>query len=414
VSPSHDGRDLPVGAGSYSRRVTIRTRTFVGAPDDAPRPRRLPSPVVDETDDDVLIAKLAARAWDPGLRFDTTRVSTAWIIRRYGPDRPKSAFVWLVHTKPRPHSAPRRRLHRCQRNNPYCFSNSRRSTASPGSFSAAAGIRQQLSDARPDDRAARPARRDDTLPTTTREIRTPLMPTPDAVLSVLGCATPYPRPGEPCSGYLLQADGATVWIDAGPGTFAELQRHVPVDQVDAIWVSHLHPDHCTDVLAAWNLYINTPDQQRPRPTVIVPAKWTQNFDRFLARPGALDEVFDTIELREDTTFTVRGLTLTARRMLHGVPTYGLRATTASGTTVAYSADTGPCTALTELAADADLLVAEAGAATDSTGHCTPENAARAAADGLSPDEATRRAAGAARIKPEIAHPGWTTSLAPRR
>ncbi|MFJ9683571.1 hypothetical protein ACIRP2_36890 [Streptomyces sp. NPDC101194] len=36
--------------------------------------------------DDVLIDKLRARAWDPGLRFDTADVPLAWIEERFGPE----------------------------------------------------------------------------------------------------------------------------------------------------------------------------------------------------------------------------------------------------------------------------------------------------------------------------------------
>ncbi|MFI6985180.1 SMI1/KNR4 family protein [Embleya sp. NPDC050154] len=42
---------------------------------------------MDEGDDDVLMAKLTARAWDPGRRFDTARVPTAWILEHHGHDR---------------------------------------------------------------------------------------------------------------------------------------------------------------------------------------------------------------------------------------------------------------------------------------------------------------------------------------
>jgi hypothetical protein len=33
-----------------------------------------------------LIERLRARAWDPGLRFDSARVPATWIAERYGPD----------------------------------------------------------------------------------------------------------------------------------------------------------------------------------------------------------------------------------------------------------------------------------------------------------------------------------------
>ncbi|MFC0112579.1 MBL fold metallo-hydrolase [Kibdelosporangium aridum] len=83
-------------------------------------------------------------------------------------------------------------------------------------------------------------------------------------LTVLGAATPFPKPDEPCSGFLLQADDTSIWIDAGSGTLAELQRHVALSDVDAIWISHLHPDRWAELQAAWNAYAN--DESLPRPT----------------------------------------------------------------------------------------------------------------------------------------------------
>ncbi|WP_228551669.1 hypothetical protein [Mumia zhuanghuii] len=41
-------------------------------------------------------------------------------------------------------------------------------------------------------------------------------------LTILGTATPYPMPERACSGYLLAAGSARVWVDAGPGTLANL------------------------------------------------------------------------------------------------------------------------------------------------------------------------------------------------
>ncbi len=39
-------------------------------------------------------------------------------------------------------------------------------------------------------------------------------------------------------------------MDAGTGTFAELQRHTDPARLTAIWISHLHADHSADLLAA--------------------------------------------------------------------------------------------------------------------------------------------------------------------
>ncbi|MEU2630138.1 ankyrin repeat domain-containing protein [Kitasatospora sp. NPDC007106] len=69
-------------------------------------------------------------------------------------------------------------------------------------------------------------------------------------LTVLGSAPPYPAADNPCSGYLVSCGGGQVWVDAGSGTLGPLQRHARLDELDAIWISHLHADHCADLLTA--------------------------------------------------------------------------------------------------------------------------------------------------------------------
>lgn len=76
---------------------------------------------------------------------------------------------------------------------------------------------------------------------------------PSARLTVLGCDGGYPGPGGAASGYLVEAAGVSLWLDAGPGTFAALQVVTDPARVDAIVLSHEHPDHWSDVdaFAVW-------------------------------------------------------------------------------------------------------------------------------------------------------------------
>jgi ribonuclease BN (tRNA processing enzyme) len=66
-------------------------------------------------------------------------------------------------------------------------------------------------------------------------------------LTVLGCDGSYPGPGGACSGYLLRTGGFATWMDAGPGTMANLQMHIPLASLDAVVISHSHPDHWSDL-----------------------------------------------------------------------------------------------------------------------------------------------------------------------
>ncbi len=67
-------------------------------------------------------------------------------------------------------------------------------------------------------------------------------------LTVLGCSGSFNAPpAGPCSGYLLRHGSTAIWMDCGNGTFAHLQEHVAVEDLDAVVITHEHPDHCADV-----------------------------------------------------------------------------------------------------------------------------------------------------------------------
>jgi len=61
-------------------------------------------------------------------------------------------------------------------------------------------------------------------------------------LTVLGCSGTWPNDGTATSGYLVQHDGFNLYLDAGTGTLANLQRHIsgsPRSTPSAI--THEHP-----------------------------------------------------------------------------------------------------------------------------------------------------------------------------
>ncbi|WP_191892465.1 MBL fold metallo-hydrolase, partial [Streptomyces griseoaurantiacus] len=139
-------------------------------------------------------------------------------------------------------------------------------------------------------------------------------------LVVLGAGTPYPRPDRACSGYLLRADDIRVWVDAGPGTLANLQRHVRPDQLSAIWLSHTHADHTADLLSAYYaLAFADLSPTAPIP-VLGPPGWAERMEAFLAsgEPNPMSRVFEVHELHDGHEVTLGGLRLTSRAVEHGL------------------------------------------------------------------------------------------------
>ena len=150
-------------------------------------------------------------------------------------------------------------------------------------------------------------------------------------------------------------------MDAGPGTFAELQRHTDPARLTAIWISHLHADHSADLLVRrLRVRLRRADPARPDPGVRA-ARLRPAAGR-LPRPGGRTvpraEFLDFRPLFDGHTVRHWNLRLTSRAVAHDTEAYGLRAE-CQGSVLAYSGDSGPCDALTELASGADLFLCEA-------------------------------------------------------
>ncbi|WP_282696618.1 MBL fold metallo-hydrolase [Streptomyces sp. CC208A] len=225
-------------------------------------------------------------------------------------------------------------------------------------------------------------------------------------ITVLGSATPFPRPGNACSGYLVEGGGARVWVDAGSGTLGELQRHARLGEIDAIWISHLHADHSADLLTAYYalLYAGL-DLDLPVP-LFGPPGTADRLAAFLTNGperSPVERAFAVEELYDGHAAAIGGLTLRARAVEHGMPAFALRVEDDQGRSLAYSGDCAPCPALVELARDCDLFVCEADG--EGPGHHSAAQAGRSAAQagagrlvvthvgpGTEPAEATAHAA----------------------
>src|SRR6185436_2853186 len=69
-------------------------------------------------------------------------------------------------------------------------------------------------------------------------------------LDVGGAGPAYTdRLGASGASYLLRADGTNLLLDLGQGSFPRLASLLPPETLDAIVVSHLHPDHFVDLVA---------------------------------------------------------------------------------------------------------------------------------------------------------------------
>lgn len=207
-----------------------------------------------------------------------------------------------------------------------------------------------------DDREARPHARLHSDPFDTRDFddatRFAIMR-----MTVLGGGGAWPTPERGCSGYLIEEAGFGLLIDPGYATMPRLLDIVPAHGVDAVVVSHGHPDHCADLNPLLRARHLSDDPPPPLPVFALGGA----LDAVLALDGPMfaeGEDYVIHELAGGDRLEIGPFQLVTRWLRHFLPNVGLRLDV-GGTAMAYTGDGGADPDIVALAAGVGLLLAEA-------------------------------------------------------
>jgi ribonuclease BN (tRNA processing enzyme) len=211
---------------------------------------------------------------------------------------------------------------------------------------------------------------------------TPLQLTP------IGTSPAWYNPGEPNSGFLLEADGRRVLVDCGSGVVSRYLTLFGADApIDAVVISHVHADHCLDLVPLkYGIALGTLDW---RPELWLPPGARRRLDRLVSTwdGGAdfFDEAFDVREYAPGEPFDVAGFACSSIEVPHYVESHALRVEH-DGSSFGYTADLGPCEHIVPFMQGVDLLLAEAALPEDADlsepkrGHLMAREAGQIAAD----------------------------------
>lgn len=175
-------------------------------------------------------------------------------------------------------------------------------------------------------------------------------------LTVLGGCGAWPEAGQACSGFLVEHEGFRLLVDLGYATVPQLLGLVTADQVDAVFISHGHPDHCADLNPLLRARALRDDPAPPLPVYALPGA----LDAVLAldRPGMLAGAYTLHEFTAGADLAIGPFRAGTCPLPHSVPNAGLRLT-GGARVLGYTGDCGPAPELADLARGADLLLAEA-------------------------------------------------------
>jgi hypothetical protein len=136
-------------------------------------------------------------------------------------------------------------------------------------------------------------------------------------LTVLGSCGAWPEAGQACSGYLVEHDEFRLLVDLGYAIVPRLLERVTAGQVDAVLISHGHPDHCADLNPLLRARALRADPSPSLPVYALPGA----LDAVLAldRPGMLAGAYVLHEFTAGSRLEIGPFRVQTRLLPHRAP-----------------------------------------------------------------------------------------------
>lgn len=173
-------------------------------------------------------------------------------------------------------------------------------------------------------------------------------------LTIIGHWGGYPKVGEASSGYLLRYEDFHLLIDCGSAVLSHLQYFLKPTDLDAVIVSHYHPDHVADIGVLQHAllidkYVNGTKKNIPI------YGHTEDHEGFLSL--TYKDITTGVAINTDEPFQVGPFEISVLKTVHPVPCYAMRISV-DGKVIVYTADTEYFSELIPFCTEADLLLCE--------------------------------------------------------
>ncbi|MDO4432447.1 MAG: MBL fold metallo-hydrolase [Aerococcaceae bacterium] len=175
-------------------------------------------------------------------------------------------------------------------------------------------------------------------------------------LKCLGCAGGYPSGDNGTTSFVVSSHDVRfhLLLDAGSGAALAMERYMDVSQLNAILVTHDHPDHVADLGIFQHLFMLRQPQAVHAPVPI----YVHPHSKMLSLLSS-DEFSELKTYTPNEALDLGAFRVTFCRTVHPVECYAVRIEEVeTGEVLVFTADSGWHEPLIDFAKNADLLLAD--------------------------------------------------------
>ncbi|MCM3567817.1 MBL fold metallo-hydrolase [Neobacillus mesonae] len=173
-------------------------------------------------------------------------------------------------------------------------------------------------------------------------------------LTVIGPWGGYPKKNAASAGYLLEHDGFHLLMDCGSGVLSKLQNVLEPEELDAVIISHYHPDHIADIGVLQHARLIQGFLGKDFPTLPI---YGHSFDQHEFTKLTYKNITKGISYYPGEVLSVGPFQVTFLKTNHPVPCYAMRIE-ADGKVAVFTADSSFKEEFIEFSRGADLLLCE--------------------------------------------------------
>lgn len=166
----------------------------------------------------------------------------------------------------------------------------------------------------------------------------------------LGVNGLYPTELNPTSGYLVTFGKRNILIDIGSGVFNKLRRETPIEDLEAIIITHYHFDHASDI-GVLSYYLQT---KNAKLKVYAPCDQSP-YQKLIENSPYLDY----IPIEENNTLKIGDAEINFYKTRHPVLTFAVEINY-EGKKFSYSSDGNLTKAFEKLFSSCDLAIIDCG------------------------------------------------------